>query len=122
MTGSWYDYSLSYLIPIRREVNMAGRDNKLTPGRRGTPATLAIVEAPGVHQLLREPQAIVQDLVPGVAHDLVLAPRPSLVRALAGFLSRGCGWSMKASQVLYAIVNVDSIAFNGLLYMSRSTS
>lgn len=92
MTGFWYDYSLSYLIPMGRDVNMAGRDNKLTPGRRRTPSTHAIVEALGVHLLLREPQAIVQDPVPGVAHDLVLAPRPSLVRALAGSLSRGCRW------------------------------
>lgn len=113
---------LSYIIPMRREVNMAGRGNKLTPGRRQTPETLAILEDHDVRLLLREPQAIVQDLVPGVAHDLVLAPRLGLVRVLTGFLSRGCGWSMKASQVLYAIVNVDSIAFNGLLYMSRSTS
>ena len=79
-------------------VNTAGRDNKLTPGRRQTPETLAILEDHGVRLLLREPQAMVQDLVPGVAHDLVLAPHPSLVRALAGFLSRGCGWSMKSSR------------------------
>ena len=74
------------------EINIAGRDNKLTPGRRGTPPTLATGEVHGVRLRLREPQAIVQGLVPGVAHDLVLAPRLSLVRALAGFLSRGCRW------------------------------